>query len=230
LWNPSVALLDSSEIPFVNAPAYQHLRLYVDAQYTSPYAMSVFVALREKGLDFDIVTLDLAAGAQHSLDYAGISLTHRVPTLIDGEFALSESSAITEYLDERFPGPRLYPQGMLARAKARQLQAWLRSDLMSIRAERSTEVIFYGPNSVPLSAAAIAASDRLFSAIDAILPAGAENLFGAWSIVDTDLALMLNRLAMNGDTVPKRLDDYARRQWHRPSVQGWTRMDRPPRG
>jgi glutathione S-transferase len=213
----------------VNEPALQNLRLYVDAQYASPYAMSVFVALREMALDFDIVALDLAAGAHHSADYAGLSQTHRVPTLVDGEFALSESSAITEYLDQRYPGSHLYPQDMRARAKARQMQAWLRSDLMPIRVERSTEVIFYGPSSEPLSAAGIVASERLFSAIDAFLPVGAQNLFGAWSIVDTDVALMLKRLVLNGDAVPKRLAEYARQQWQRPTVQLWVQMNRPPR-
>ena len=207
----------------------QRLRLYVDANYASPYAMSVFVALREKALDFDIVTLDLGAGAHHSAEFARLSLTHRVPTLIDGTFALSESSAITEYLDERYPGPGLYPQDMQAKARARQLQAWLRSDLVPIREERPTFVIFYGPSSEPLSATAIAAAERLFGAIDALLPVGAENLFGSWSIVDTDVALMLNRLVMNGDAVPQRLADYARKQWQRPTVQLWAKMDRPPR-
>jgi hypothetical protein len=33
--------------------------LYVDSQFTSPYAMSVFVCLREKGLPFDVKTVDL---------------------------------------------------------------------------------------------------------------------------------------------------------------------------
>jgi hypothetical protein len=73
----------------MSAPAVQRLRLYVDANYASPYAMSVFVALREKALDFDIVTLDLGTGAHHSPDFAGLSLTHRIPTLVDGTFALS---------------------------------------------------------------------------------------------------------------------------------------------
>ena len=213
----------------MNAPAMPRLRLYVDANYASPYAMSVFVALQEKSLDFDIVTLDLAAGAHHSADFAGLSLTHRVPTLVDGTFALSESSAIAEYLDERYPGSGLYPQDVQARARARQLQAWLRSDLVPIREERPTFVIFYGPNSEPLSPTAIAAAERLFGAIDALLPVGAENLFGSWSIADTDVALMLNRLVMNEDPVPQRLAEYARKQWQRPSVQLWAKLNRPPR-
>lgn len=38
-----------------------HLRLFVDAQFTSPYALSAFVALREKGLPFEIELVDLFA-------------------------------------------------------------------------------------------------------------------------------------------------------------------------
>ncbi|MGX5660863.1 hypothetical protein ACWKWV_14205 [Castellaniella ginsengisoli] len=37
-----------------------------------------------------------------------------------------------------------------------------------------------------------------------LLPARAANLFGNWCIADTDLALMLHRLIMNGDAVPER--------------------------
>ncbi len=38
-----------------------NLRLYVDARFASPYAMSAFVALTEKGLPFDMTTVDLEA-------------------------------------------------------------------------------------------------------------------------------------------------------------------------
>lgn len=92
---------------------------------------------------------------------------------------------------------------------------------MPIRVERSTEVVFLGPTKAPLSAEAQASVDKLFSAADALLPAGAENLFGAWCIADVDLALMLNRLVRNGDPVPPRLAAYANHQWERPSVQLW---------
>ena len=38
---------------------------------------------------------------------------------------------------------------------------------------------------------------------------------------------MLNRLLLNGDSVPPRLAEYARRQWLRPSVQEWVKQLRP---
>lgn len=82
------------------------LRLYVDAQYTSPYAMSVFVTLLEKGMTFETVTLDLDTAQNQAAEFVQLSLTQRVPTLVEGDFALSESSAISEYLDEAFPRPR----------------------------------------------------------------------------------------------------------------------------
>lgn len=204
------------------------MRLYADAQYTSPYAMSVFVGLTEKGIPFDLQTVDLGAGANRHPAYADVSLTQRVPTLIDGDFHLSESSAITEYLDEAYPGVALYPADTRAKARARQIQAWLRSDLLPIREERSTQVVFYGPTATPLSAAAEQAAQKLFKAADMLLAQNSNYLFDAWCIADVDLAVMLNRLVLNGDAVPARLADYAKRQWERASVQAWVKLPRPP--
>lgn len=202
--------------------------LYVDSQYTSPYAMSVFVALKEKRLAFQLRTVDLAAGAQHDNDYATESLTARVPTLVNGDFSLSESSAITEYLDDVVPGAALYPADPIARARARQLQAWLRSDLLLIRQERSTLGVFYRASTAPLSVEAQAAAHKLLRAAQALLSHKGEHLFGSWSIADVDLALMLNRLILNGDAVPPGLVEYATKQWQRPSVQEWVNQPRPP--
>ena len=203
------------------------LHLYTDAQFASPYAMSVFVALEEKRLPFTLTTVDLGIGANHQASYAAKSLTQRVPTLVHEDFALSESSAITEYLDDAFPDTPVYPQDTQLRARARQLQAWLRSDLMPIRQERSTEVVFYGRRGAPLSPAAEAAAHKLYAAAETLLAQNNANLFGQLCIADTDLALMLNRLILNGDPVPAKLIDYAARQWERPSVQRWLELDRP---
>lgn len=203
------------------------LRLYVDAQFTSPYAMSCFVALREKGIEFEMSTLDLDKLENQASDYARLSLTQRVPTLVRGDFALSESSAITEYLEDVFPQTPVYPEAPQKRAAARQVQAWLRSDLLPIRQERSTLVVFYGVKYGPLSATAEAARQKLVDVAQWLLTDNPDYLFGEWSIADVDLALMLNRLILNGDTVPAQLEDYAQRQWQRPTVQEWVKLQRP---
>jgi glutathione S-transferase len=204
------------------------MRLYVDANFASPYALVAFVSVIEKGLDFDIETLDLAAHANHDPNFAKTSITRRIPTLIDDGFALSESSAICEYLDETFAGTRLYPTDPRNRARARQIQAWVRSDLMPIRDERPTFVVFCGAKRPALSERAREAAGTLFSAALALLGDRTDNLFGAWSIADVDLAMMLQRLIVLGDPVPQRLIDYAAHQWRRPSVQQWIHRKRPP--
>jgi glutathione S-transferase len=202
--------------------------LYADANFASPYALVCFVSLLEKGAPFDIETLDLAAHANEGAEFAKASITRRVPTLIHDGFALSESSAICEYIDETFPGTRLYPRERRDRARARQVQAWLRSDLMPIRDERPTFVVFCGAKRPALSVQARAAADKLFSAALTLLEGRSENLFGDWSIADVDLAMMLQRLVTLGDPMPQRLVDYAALQWRRPAVQQWIQRTRPP--
>ena len=202
--------------------------LYVDANFASPYALVTFVSLVEKGLPFDIEALDIVAQANQDPGFAKTSITQRIPTLVHDGFALSESSAICEYLDETVPGTRLYPTDTRDRARARQVQAWLRSDLMPIRDERPTFVVFCGAKRPALSAQAREAADKLFSAALTLLDGRTGNLFGDWSIADVDLAMMLQRLIVLGDPVPKRLADYAALQWSRPTVQQWLRRPRPP--
>jgi glutathione S-transferase len=202
--------------------------LFVDAQYASPYAMSVFVALTVKQVPFELRTVDLAAAAHLAPAFAGLSRTQRVPTLVHGDFVLSESSAIAEYVEDAFPGAPLYPADPRLKARARQVQAWLRSDLMPIRVERDTEVVFLRKPVAALSPAGEAAAAKLFAAAEAWLPAGEEHLCGQWCLADVDLALMLNRLVLNGDAVPERLSEYATRQWEHPAVRQWVGFERPP--
>jgi len=85
--------------------------------------------------------------------------------LVHEGFTLSESSAISEYLEDVFAPPAyvtVYPQDSHLRARARQVQAWLRSDLLPIRIERGMDTVFIQPTATPLSAAAQAAADKLF--------------------------------------------------------------------
>lgn len=206
------------------------LLLYVDAPFVSPYAMSAFVSLSEKRLPFQMKTVDLSRGENNAFEFARTSLTRRVPTLVHEQFCLSESSAISEYLEDVFPNQaqRLYPTDPRQRARARQIQAWLRSDLLPIRLERPTEVVFYGIRAPELSAPAQAAVEKLYAAADLLIGRDSEYLCGQWSIADVDLALMLNRLLLHGDPMPERLATYARGQWSRPSVQAWASKERPP--
>lgn len=210
------------------------LLLYGNATWTSPYVLSCFVALRAKELAFEVRDVSLQYGAQWEPPYAAKSLTARVPMLVDGDFALSESSAIDEYLEEAYAPPghaRILPAGVRERARARQVMAWLRSDLMPIREERSAEYVFY-PHEVlaplaPLSTHAQRSVGKLLAAAEQLIPSDTGPLFGAWCIADTDLAMMLQRLLRTGFDMPQRLRAYAEAQWKRPAVQEFCAHARP---
>lgn len=207
------------------------LVLYVDGFWNSPYALSVFVSLKEKGLPFVTREVDLSKREQKTPQFQSASLTGRVPLLEHGAFRLTESSAIVEYLEETFPPPRypaMLPSAPQDRARARQIMAWVRSDLMPIREERSTHTVFYKNPGKPLSPAGQAAAERLIAAALAFIPEGRTSLFDAFSVADADLAMMLMRLVGNNDPVPARVRDFVTTQWQRPSLREWYDHKRAP--
>lgn len=205
------------------------IRLYGNTPATSPYVMSVFVALEEKGLPYELELLDLGRGEQHRTEFVVKSVTNRVPTLRHGDVWLSESLAIIEYLEERFPPPEyvaLYPTDLAERARVRMVQGLLRSDFLVLREERSTDTIFQGAAIRPLSEEAEAARVRLVRIATAVVTEGQHSIARNFSIADVDLAIMLMRLVHNRDPVPDRLADYVKAIWQRPSVQKWLVLTR----
>lgn len=205
-------------------------RLYGESLWISPYVFSSYVALREKRIDFDLVEVTLFRGDHLADDYAARSLTTRVPCLEHDDFSLSESSAIAEYLEELFPAPqytRLLPEDPRQRARARQLMAWLRSDLGSLREERSTVTMFYRFELGPLGAAAKRDVDKLVRICQRLVSEQTAGLFGEWSLLDSELSFMLQRLLLNGHELPAHVRHYAERHWQRPSVQEFVTHARP---
>ncbi len=86
----------------------------------SPNTRRALFALEEVGAPYELVAVDLMAGAQRSPAYLALNPTGRVPTLVDGDFVLWESNAILEYLAALHPEKKLggqYPRevGDLAR-------------------------------------------------------------------------------------------------------------------
>ncbi|HZJ56502.1 MAG TPA: glutathione transferase [Myxococcaceae bacterium] len=204
------------------------LTLWVDAFWISPYAFSSFVALEEKKLDYDLEEVAMHRAEYRLPEYARRSITARIPMLRHRDFHLSESSAIAEYLDEAFPGtPRLLPEDVHQRARARQIMAWVRSDSLPIREERSAELIFYDVETKPLSERAQAAVAKLLVATEAWIPHGATTLFGGFTIADADLAFMLQRLGKSGHPLGDRVQRFVDATWSRPSVRKWVDRKRP---
>jgi RNA polymerase-associated protein len=85
---------------------------------TDPFSHRCRIVLFEKGMDFEIIDVDLYNKPE---DIAAINPYNRVPVLVDRDLVLYESNIINEYIDERFPHPQLMPPDPIMRARARQL-------------------------------------------------------------------------------------------------------------
>jgi glutathione S-transferase len=89
----------------------------------SPYAQKVKIALREKGLAFDLRLPDgLGSGAGYTQEFATASPRVEVPALIDGEARIFDSTIILEYIEDKWPSPPLLPRAPAARARVRMLE------------------------------------------------------------------------------------------------------------
>ena len=88
----------------------------------SPYAQKCKIALYEKGVEFELALPDLLSTRGPSSELAGINPRVEVPTLVDGDASIFDSTIILEYIEERWPDPPLLPRTPLERARARMIE------------------------------------------------------------------------------------------------------------
>lgn len=89
--------------------------------HVSPFARKVLVALRLKGIDFELDPLVPFLGSDA---FDALSPLRRIPVLIDGDLVLNDSTVICEYLDEAYPGVPLMPRSPVDRARARWIEEY----------------------------------------------------------------------------------------------------------
>jgi maleylpyruvate isomerase len=115
------------------------LRLHGYWRSTSSYR--VRIALNLKGLAYEQSAHDLRTGAQKDSAYLALAPHGLVPALeVDGDVVI-ESPAILEWLDERFPSPRLLPDSMSDRATVRAMAALIGCDIHPLNNLRVLQVL-----------------------------------------------------------------------------------------
>jgi len=122
------------------------VKLYTFWRSSSPWR--VRIALAWKAVPHEIVTLDLGAGAQHTDDFRDLNLAEQLPVLEldepgpDGRpRRITQSMAIIEYLEERYPTPPLLPAEPWPRARARQLAEIVNSGIQPFQNLATTKKV-----------------------------------------------------------------------------------------
>jgi glutathione S-transferase len=88
----------------------------------SPYAWRAWLALEQKGMPYELKTMSFAASDLKTAEFLTLNPRRRVPVLVDDGFALYESAAIVEYIDEKWPaGPPLFAAEVCERAVQRRM-------------------------------------------------------------------------------------------------------------
>jgi glutathione S-transferase len=88
----------------------------------SPYGQKVKIALREKGVAFETTSPGgLGAGGAAGA-FAEANPRAEVPTLIDGDVRVFDSTVILEYLEDSHPTPALLPKTAADRARVRMIE------------------------------------------------------------------------------------------------------------
>jgi glutathione S-transferase len=82
------------------------IKLYHDP--ISPNSRRVWITMLEKELEFELIELKLN-GDQFTPDFLAISPFHHIPVLVDEDFKAIESLAILDYLEAKYPIPKMLP-------------------------------------------------------------------------------------------------------------------------
>ncbi len=98
------------------------MKLYMNA--LSPNVRRVRLTAAVLGIDLEEKTLDFTKGEHKNPEYLALNPNGAVPTLVDGDFALTESRAIMQYLASKKPESGLLPRDEKARADVVRWQFW----------------------------------------------------------------------------------------------------------
>ncbi len=102
------------------------MKIYYHPASTTSRPLMLFAA--ESGLDIEFKVVDLFTGEHVQPAYGEINPSHLVPVLEDGDFRLTESSAILKYLAEKSGSPA-YPKELRLRAQVNEMMDWINTQL-----------------------------------------------------------------------------------------------------
>lgn len=185
------------------------MELVIGTPAWSSWSMRPWLALKRTGAPYRGVVIELRRGDDTRADILKHSPSGKVPLLKDGDLVVWDSLAICEYLAERFPEARLWPDDVFTRTAGRAAAAEMHSGFQALRNECPMDLLAE-PQKMDLSEAVQADVRRIVSLWRALRRRNGgrgDFLLGDWSIADAFFAPVATRFRTYGVNLRAHGDD-----------------------
>jgi glutathione S-transferase len=201
------------------------LKLVIGNKNYSSWSMRPWLALRANDIAFDEIFIPLYTGEDDKRRILDFTHSGKVPALIDGDVTIWDSLSIIEYVAERFPEARLWPEDRASRAHARSISAEMHSGFVALRSECGMNL------HRPIRAIALSADARANVArIQEIWLECRERygklgpfLFGNFGAADAMFAPVVHRFRTYAIGVAPEAQAYMETMMALPAFREWTR-------
>ncbi|HWZ40406.1 MAG TPA: glutathione S-transferase family protein [Bradyrhizobium sp.] len=202
------------------------LTLVVGNKNYSSWSMRPWLAMRASRIPFEEVFIPLYTDNKADKDrILSFTRSGKVPALIDGDVTVWDSLSIIEYLAERFPEAKLWPQDRAARAHARSISAEMHSSFLPLRNECGMNL--HRPiRAVTLTADAqanVARVEQIWTECRERYGKLGPFLFGAFTAADAMYAPVVHRLRTYAIKVAPQAQAYMETMMALPAFAEWTR-------
>jgi glutathione S-transferase len=202
------------------------LTLVIGNKNYSSWSMRPWLAMRASGIAFEEVFIPLYTDDKADKDrILSFSRSGKVPSLVDGDITVWDSLAIIEYLAERFPEARLWPEDRAARAHARSISAEMHSGFLPLRNECGMNI--HRPiGAVTLSADAranIARIEEIWTDCRERYGKAGPYLFGAFTAADAMYAPVVHRFRTYAIKLGPLAQAYLETMMVLPAFAEWTK-------
>ncbi len=202
------------------------LKLVIGNKNYSSWSMRPWLALRAANIAFEEIFIPLYTDDPADKDrILSFTRSGKVPCLIDGDVTVWDSLSIIEYVAERFPEARLWPEDRAVRAHARSISAEMHSGFLPLRNECGMNL--HRPiRSIALSADAranVARIDQIWSECRARCGESGPFLFGAFGAADAMFGPVVHRFRTYAIDVSPGAKAYMEAMMALPAFAEWTR-------
>ncbi len=170
----------------------------------SPFAWKVWLTLEHKQIPYDFKLLSFDRGDLRTPEFRAINPRGQVPAIVDNGFALWESTAIVEYLEERYPQQPLLPRDAAGRATVRRLMFEADNHLYAAQSDLTNATLYRAADAAEDSAVIAGGQEKLLEELrrwDALLTG--EYLAGPLSLADFTAYPYLRIVRRIDDRQPK---------------------------